>query len=302
MKSIAAKMVAVMIALGTSSAACASVNLHGEAGAEFTNLSASFGAGEPGMSFNTQWAHSDNDGDSVGLGMGYNFTLGPFLMTLGGKGVYLNPKDGDEGYAIAAGGGAELPLGQYFTLFGEGYYSPDSMSSGVEDYVEANAGVSKLAIAILIWQGKRAIATTPWQMALTPGLTSAFNASQGLPSGSPCLISAGQRHGLQHAVDLLQTSHIILFPINLIHGRHLLQTGQSAIYLIRLAMSVEHIARHHILQIMTFQRMVKTPDQCRIVLEIASHHLGIVRRNPRLTVRYRYGKRINGLYRLGWRC
>ncbi|WP_227648144.1 YfaZ family outer membrane protein, partial [Klebsiella pneumoniae] len=55
--------------------------------------------------------------------------------------VYLNPKDGDEGYAIAAGGGAELPLGQYFTLFGEGYYSPDSMSSGVEDYVEANAGV-----------------------------------------------------------------------------------------------------------------------------------------------------------------
>jgi hypothetical protein len=41
-------------------------------------------------------------------------------MTLGGKGVYLNPKDGDEGYAIAAGGGAELPLGQYFTLFGEG--------------------------------------------------------------------------------------------------------------------------------------------------------------------------------------
>lgn len=30
-------------------------------------------------------------------------------MTLGGKAVYLNPKDGDEGYAIAAGGGAELP-------------------------------------------------------------------------------------------------------------------------------------------------------------------------------------------------
>lgn len=37
MKSIAAKMVAVTIALGASSAACAAVNLHGEAGAEFTN-------------------------------------------------------------------------------------------------------------------------------------------------------------------------------------------------------------------------------------------------------------------------
>ncbi|PLO41602.1 porin, partial [Klebsiella pneumoniae] len=31
MKSIAAKMVAVTIALGASSAACAAVNLHGEA-------------------------------------------------------------------------------------------------------------------------------------------------------------------------------------------------------------------------------------------------------------------------------
>lgn len=112
MKSIAPKMVALMIAVGASGAACASVNLHGEAGSEFTNLSASFGAGEPGMTFNTQWAHSDNDGDTIGLGMGYNFNLGPFLMTLGGKGIYLNPKDGDEGYAIAAGGGAELPLGQ----------------------------------------------------------------------------------------------------------------------------------------------------------------------------------------------
>ncbi len=31
-------------------------------------------------------------------------------------------------------------LGQYFTFFGEGYYSPDSMSSGVEIMWEANAG------------------------------------------------------------------------------------------------------------------------------------------------------------------
>lgn len=44
------------------------------------------------MTFSSQWAHSDNDGDSVGLGMGYNFNVGPFLMTLGGKAVYLNPK------------------------------------------------------------------------------------------------------------------------------------------------------------------------------------------------------------------
>ncbi|MDT9121723.1 YfaZ family outer membrane protein, partial [Escherichia coli] len=49
--------------------------------------------------------------------------------------------DGDEGYAIALGGGAQLPLGDFFTLFGEAYYSPDSMSSGVDEYLEANAGL-----------------------------------------------------------------------------------------------------------------------------------------------------------------
>ena len=37
---------------------------------------------------------------------------------------------------------ADQRLRSGFTqLFGEGYYSPDSMSSGVDDYVEANAGL-----------------------------------------------------------------------------------------------------------------------------------------------------------------
>lgn len=135
------KSILLIAALSVSSTALASVTLHGEAGSEFTNLSASFGAQDPGMTFNGNWAHSDNDGDTAGLGMGYNFNLGPFLLTAGGKAVYLNPKDGDEGYAIAVGGGAQLPLGDFFTLFGESYYSPDSMSSGVDDYLEANAGV-----------------------------------------------------------------------------------------------------------------------------------------------------------------
>ena len=119
------KSILLIAALSASSATFASVSLHGEAGSEFTNLSASFNPQAPGMTFNGNWAHSDNDGDTVGLGMGYNF----------------DPNDGDEGYAIALGGGAQLPLGDFFTLFGEAYYSPDSMSSGVDEYLEANAGL-----------------------------------------------------------------------------------------------------------------------------------------------------------------
>lgn len=135
------KSIALIATLCTTTTAYASVNLHGEAGEKFTNLSASFGDDDPGLTFNGNWAHSDDDGDIAGLGMGLNLPLGPVLFTVGGKAVYLNPQDGDEGYAVALGGGAQLPLGDFITLFGESYYSPDSLSSGVDDYLEANAGV-----------------------------------------------------------------------------------------------------------------------------------------------------------------
>lgn len=135
------KAALLIAALGTAAAANASVNLHAEAGEKFTNLSASFGANDPGLTFNGNWGHSDDDGDVAGLGLGLNVPLGPVLFTVGGKALYLNPKDGDEGYAVAVGGGAQVPLGDFITVFGDYYYSPDSLSSGVEDYVEGNAGV-----------------------------------------------------------------------------------------------------------------------------------------------------------------
>nr|VUD34955.1 competence/damage-inducible protein CinA [Raoultella sp. NCTC 9187] len=61
---------------------------------------------------------------------------------MGGKGVYTNPKSGDEGYAAAVGGGLQWKIGDSFRLFGEYYYSPDSLSSGIQSYQEANAGAS----------------------------------------------------------------------------------------------------------------------------------------------------------------
>jgi len=135
------KTALLLAALGTTANVNAAVNLHAEAGEKFTNLSASFGASDPGLTFNGNWGHSDDDGDIAGLGMGFNLPLGPALFTIGGKALYLNPKDGDEGYAVAVGGGAQVPLGDFITVFGDYYYSPDSLSSGVEDHVEANAGV-----------------------------------------------------------------------------------------------------------------------------------------------------------------
>lgn len=64
----------------------------------------------------------------------------PSSATVGGKGIYTNPNEGDEGYAAAVGGGLQWKIGDSFGLFGEYYYSPDSLSSGIDSYQEANAG------------------------------------------------------------------------------------------------------------------------------------------------------------------
>jgi hypothetical protein len=87
------------------------------------------------------WMHSDNDGDAAGLGLGLNIPLGPFLATVGGKGVYTNPKSGDEGYAArrrrpAVENWRQLPSVRRILLL------PDSLSSGIQSYQEANAGAS----------------------------------------------------------------------------------------------------------------------------------------------------------------
>ena len=64
------------------------------------------------------------------------------LATVGGKGVYTNPNNGDEGYAAAVGGGLQWKIGDSFRLYGDYYYSPDSLSSGIDSYQEANVGAS----------------------------------------------------------------------------------------------------------------------------------------------------------------
>ncbi|MGE0969745.1 YfaZ family outer membrane protein [Klebsiella sp. WOUb02] len=124
------------------STAANAISVTGQAGEHYTNLGVGFGTESSGLAVTGNWLHSDNDGDAAGLGLGLNIPLGPFLATVGGKGVYTNPKSGDEGYAAAAGGGLQWKIGDSFRLFGEYYYSPDSLSSGIQSYQEANAGAS----------------------------------------------------------------------------------------------------------------------------------------------------------------
>lgn len=123
-----------------ASAGANAVSVGGQIGEHYTNLGFGMGTETSGLALSGNWAHNDDDGDIAGLGLGYNIPLGPFMGTVGGKGVYLNPKAGTEGYAAAVGGGLAWQMTDSFRIFGEYYYSPDSLSSGVNDYKEANAG------------------------------------------------------------------------------------------------------------------------------------------------------------------
>ena len=122
------------------SAGANALSISGQAGEDYTNIGVGMGTETSGLALSGNWAHNDDHGDIAGLGLGLNLPLGPFMATVGGKGVYLNPNEGDEGYAAAVGGGLQLPIGESIKLFGEYYYSPDSLSSGVKDFSEANAG------------------------------------------------------------------------------------------------------------------------------------------------------------------
>lgn len=129
-----------LAALILASFAANAVSLSGQVGEHYTNLGVGMGTESSGLALSGNWAHNDDDGDIAGLGLGYNIPLGPFMGTVGGKAVYLNPNSGSEGYAAAVGGGLQWQVSDSFRLFGEYYYSPDSLSSGVKDYKEANAG------------------------------------------------------------------------------------------------------------------------------------------------------------------
>lgn len=133
-------LLAGIAGLALVSASANAISISGEAGEKYTNVGVGFGTESAGLAVTGNYAHNDDDGDTVGLGLGFNIPLGPLMGTVGGRAVYLNPKDGDEGYAVAVGGGLSWQVFDSLSVFGDYYYSPDSLSSGVKNYQEASAG------------------------------------------------------------------------------------------------------------------------------------------------------------------
>ncbi|EHN1498200.1 hypothetical protein KHR61_003381 [Salmonella enterica] len=102
------------------SASAQAISISGQAGEDYTNIGVGFGTESTGLALSGNWMHNDDDGDAAGVGLGLNIPVGPLLATVGG--------------------GLQWKIGDSLRLFGEYYYSPDSLSSGIDSYEEANAG------------------------------------------------------------------------------------------------------------------------------------------------------------------
>ncbi|EHO1698801.1 YfaZ family outer membrane protein, partial [Salmonella enterica] len=79
------------------SASAQAISISGQAGEDYTNIGVGFGTESTGLALSGNWMHNDDDGDAAGVGLGLNIPVGPLLATVGGKGIYTNPKDSDEG-------------------------------------------------------------------------------------------------------------------------------------------------------------------------------------------------------------
>ncbi|WP_391529516.1 YfaZ family outer membrane protein [Photorhabdus akhurstii] len=121
------------------SANAISVNV--QAGRHFTNTSAAIGDNSAGLSFNGNWARSDHNGQLGSLGTAFSLPVGPLTASIGGKALYLSPKDGKNGEALAAGVGLSWTVMPSLALYGEVYGAPSGLTSGINSYAEAAGGL-----------------------------------------------------------------------------------------------------------------------------------------------------------------
>ncbi|WP_159565315.1 YfaZ family outer membrane protein [Budvicia diplopodorum] len=123
------------------STAANAISVHGQAGEDYTNVQVGLGTESTGLAVTGNWSRSDHNGEVYGLGLGLNVPVGPLMATVGGKALYLNPENNDDDFAAAVGGGLRWPVTERISLYGEGYYAPDSLTTGSNSYYEATGGV-----------------------------------------------------------------------------------------------------------------------------------------------------------------
>ena len=115
-----------------------------QAGKHYTDVQAGLGDADSGLSFNGNWARSDHDGQLGSLGAKFALPLGPFSASVGGKALYLSPKNGDDG-AVVGDVVAEVGHGGL-----EERRDPDCVHAQRGDVVQALDDARQVAHAITV--------------------------------------------------------------------------------------------------------------------------------------------------------
>ncbi|OON41688.1 porin [Izhakiella australiensis] len=118
-------------------------------GKKYTNINAGLGTSTPGLFLNGNWMRSNDDGNLVGLGLGYNFAYDGLMLSPGVRTMYVNPRDSKDGYANAIGLGARYAFNSQFGVYGSYYWAPESFSHNIDSYQDIQGGVSFSPISML---------------------------------------------------------------------------------------------------------------------------------------------------------
>ncbi|EKT55595.1 YfaZ family outer membrane protein [Providencia sneebia] len=134
----------LLVAAATSSlmfvGTAQAISANAEIGEHFTVLNAGLGTKGSGVAFDGAWARSDHNGQMGSLGASFGLPIGPFSAYVGGKALYLSPKDNKDGMALAAGAGIGWDVLPSLNIHGEAYGAPASLTSGSESFTEAKVG------------------------------------------------------------------------------------------------------------------------------------------------------------------
>ncbi|AOM40606.1 YfaZ family outer membrane protein [Xenorhabdus hominickii] len=111
-----------------------------QSGKHNTSTSVRLGDKNAGLSLTGNWTRSDHNGKISSLALGFGLPIGSLAVNAGGKALYLSPKDGKDGAALAVGGGLNWAVSPSLSLYGEAYGSPSGLTSGMNSYTEASGG------------------------------------------------------------------------------------------------------------------------------------------------------------------
>ncbi|KLN95900.1 YfaZ family outer membrane protein [Moellerella wisconsensis] len=135
-KSLIAMAAAAMVCTGSAQA----ISLGAQVGEHYTEMNAGIGTQGSGLAFNGAWTRSDHNGQMGSLGATFGLPFGPVSAYVGGKALYLSPKDNKDGMALAAGAGLNWTVMPSLNIYGEAYGAPAGLTSGSDSYTETKVG------------------------------------------------------------------------------------------------------------------------------------------------------------------